>query len=277
MSKEIKIERSTRNCDDKSLDKVTGAFTPHNEVMEEDKCPTAERMRKEFPELSKNVYEDVSDIFETKPKSKSVLKEYQKDITKNIVKKKFSESVLTPEEEGALKEKFVQEKTDEIMKQIEALTKEYIPGENVDKTKKINDLDLIRTVATLFGLKKCFEPTEQINEHKKETYVKPMCEVKFEPGEQPPVYAEVTFEDIANELIELHRRKNNDYGDAAHQSYKEFGITSYIIRLNDKMNRLKALTKPGATMKVQDESIIDTLKDLAAYAIMAIESLSTWR
>ena len=85
------------------------------------------------------------------------------------------------------------------------------------------------------------------------------------------------FEDIAKELVELHRRKNNDYGDAAHQSYKEFGITSYVIRLNDKLNRLKALTKPGTTMKVQDESIIDTLKDLAAYAIMAIESLSTWR
>ena len=74
--------------------------------------------------------------------------------------------------------------------------------------------------------------------------------------------------------MDLHAKKNKDYGNAAHQSYKEFGITSYVIRLNDKLNRLKALTKPGATMKVQDESIIDTLKDLAAYAIMAIESLS---
>lgn len=275
MSKEIKIERSTRNCDGKSLDEVAGTFTQYNEVMEEDKCPTAERMRREFPELFKNEYEDDSDILEVKPESKNVLKEYQKDVVENDIKKKLSENILTPEEESSLKEKFIQEKTDEIMKQIEDLAKDYVPKENIDVTKKINDMDFIRTVAKLFGLDKYFVKVPPVKLEEKEEYVKP--ELKIVDGiigsdeEKKP--SSKTFDTICLEIMDLHAKKNKDYGNAAHQSYKEFGITSYVIRLNDKLNRLKALTKPGATMKVQDESIIDTLKDLAAYAIMAIESL----
>ena len=81
------------------------------------------------------------------------------------------------------------------------------------------------------------------------------------------------FDGILDEIKDLHARKNNDYGNAAHESFKEFGIISYVIRLNDKMKRLKSLTKPGAEQQVADEKIEDTLMDLAAYAIMAIESL----
>lgn len=227
------------------------------------------------PQTDLDEYEDDSDIIEAKPKSKSVLKEYQKDVIENDIKKKLSENVLTPEEEEALKEKFIQEKTDEIMKGIEDLSKTYIPGENVDSTKKINDMDAIRTVAKLFGLDKYFVKVPPVKLEEKEEYVKP--ELKIVDGmigldeEKKP--SSKTFDTICLEIMDLHAKKNKDYGNAAHQSYKEFGITSYVIRLNDKLNRLKALTKPGATMKVQDESIIDTLKDLAAYAIMAIESL----
>lgn len=81
------------------------------------------------------------------------------------------------------------------------------------------------------------------------------------------------FDGICRDLMALHARKNKDYGNAAHESYKEFGLISYVIRLNDKMNRLKSLTKPGVEQEVKGESIEDTLMDLAAYAIMAIESL----
>ena len=40
------------------------------------------------------------------------------------------------------------------------------------------------------------------------------------------------------------------------------------IRLDDKLNRLKSLAKNQA--QVQDESIRDTLLDLANYAIMTV-------
>ena len=102
---------------------------------------------------------------------------------------------------------------------------------------------------------------------KKEDYIAPECKIVEEcevPGD---------FDGICRDLMVLHAMKNNDYGNAAHESYKEFGLVSYIIRLNDKMNRLKSLTKPGIAQKVTSESIEDTLMDLAAYAIMAIESL----
>ena len=81
------------------------------------------------------------------------------------------------------------------------------------------------------------------------------------------------FDGICHDLMALHARKNKDYGNAADASYREFGLVSYVIRLNDKMNRLKSLTKPGVEQEVKSESIEDTLMDLAAYAIMAIESL----
>ena len=81
------------------------------------------------------------------------------------------------------------------------------------------------------------------------------------------------FKSICQEIVSLHEKKNKDYGNAADASYREFGIVSYVIRLNDKMNRLKSLTKPGVIQEVKDESIEDTLMDLAAYAIMALESI----
>ena len=84
-----------------------------------------------------------------------------------------------------------------------------------------------------------------------------------------------SFDGICFDLMDLHRRKNKDYGNAAHESFKEFGLISYVIRLNDKMKRLKSLTRPGVDIGIKDESIEDTLMDLAAYAIMAIESMRT--
>ena len=101
----------------------------------------------------------------------------------------------------------------------------------------------------------------------KKEYVAPECKIDEKcavPGD---------FDGICHDLMALHARKNKDYGNAAHESYKEFGLISYVIRLNDKMKRLKSLTKPGAEISVKGESIEDTLMDLAAYAIMAIESL----
>ena len=45
------------------------------------------------------------------------------------------------------------------------------------------------------------------------------------------------------------------------------------IRLGDKLERFKNLTRNPSTQAVSDESIIDTLKDLANYAIMTIIEL----
>lgn len=74
---------------------------------------------------------------------------------------------------------------------------------------------------------------------------------------------------ICDEINALYVKKNHDYGDSFHLSFVEEGLAMSRIRLGDKLNRFKALTKSG-DQKVSDESVRDTLIDLANYAIMTI-------
>lgn len=74
---------------------------------------------------------------------------------------------------------------------------------------------------------------------------------------------------ICEELTDLYARKNHDYGDSFHISYLEEGMAMPRIRLGDKFNRFKNLTRNTVTL-VDDESVKDTLIDLANYAIMTL-------
>lgn len=80
------------------------------------------------------------------------------------------------------------------------------------------------------------------------------------------------FEDVTLQLRNIYDAKNRDYGDSFSQSFKEEGMAMVRIRLGDKLNRLKNLTR-GAKQQVKDESVRDTLLDLANYAIMTIMEL----
>ena len=75
--------------------------------------------------------------------------------------------------------------------------------------------------------------------------------------------------DIVMGLNELYAKKNADYGDSFHDTYVEEGMAMARIRLSDKLNRFKSLTKSG-NQQVNDESVRDTLLDLANYAIMTV-------
>ena len=77
---------------------------------------------------------------------------------------------------------------------------------------------------------------------------------------------------ICESLNSLYEAKNADYGDSFSKSYKEYGLTMSLIRLEDKLNRLKSLNKNG-NAQVKDESVQDTLMDLANYAIMTLIEL----
>lgn len=74
---------------------------------------------------------------------------------------------------------------------------------------------------------------------------------------------------VCDELKDLYRRKNTDYGDSFHKTYIEEGLAMARIRLSDKLERFKRLTRSGE-QNVKDESVRDTLIDLANYAIMTI-------
>lgn len=74
---------------------------------------------------------------------------------------------------------------------------------------------------------------------------------------------------LCKELNDLYARKNADYGDSFGLSFKEEGLAMARIRLGDKLNRFKTLSR-SVERKVLDESIRDTLIDLANYAIMTV-------
>ena len=75
--------------------------------------------------------------------------------------------------------------------------------------------------------------------------------------------------EICKEINRLYEQKNHDYGDSFHQTFTEEGMAMARIRLGDKLARFKSLTKSGV-QEVNDESIRDTLIDLANYAIMTV-------
>lgn len=76
------------------------------------------------------------------------------------------------------------------------------------------------------------------------------------------------FMSITNNMTKTYTAKNHDYGNSFEQSLDKFGLVASVVRLGDKMNRIESLTKKEA--QVKDESIKDTLLDMANYAIMTV-------
>ena len=77
------------------------------------------------------------------------------------------------------------------------------------------------------------------------------------------------MESILDNMLQTYKKKNHDYGNSFEQSLDEEGIAASRIRMGDKWNRFKQLSR-GEKALVNDESIRDTLLDLANYAIMTV-------
>jgi Nucleotide modification associated domain 1 len=81
----------------------------------------------------------------------------------------------------------------------------------------------------------------------------------------------ISHESICKELNNIYKAKNADYGNSFSESYQEWGIISAVVRMDDKMRRLKQLVKHDRQVKA--ESMEDTLLDMANYAIMTLQEL----
>lgn len=78
-------------------------------------------------------------------------------------------------------------------------------------------------------------------------------------------------EKICKELNEIYAKKNADYGNSFGDTFQKLGLISAVTRISDKYNRICNLaTKKSDEAKVKDETIEDTLKDLANYCIMTL-------
>lgn len=67
-------------------------------------------------------------------------------------------------------------------------------------------------------------------------------------------------------IHETFKKKNRDYGDAFGVSLDKRGLVAALVRMEDKIGRLDSLKDRDPLVK--DESLQDTLLDLANYAIM---------
>lgn len=80
------------------------------------------------------------------------------------------------------------------------------------------------------------------------------------------------FRDIVNEMADLYEKKNANYGDSFGQLYDTLGPVSGLVPLHNKLDRATSLIKGN---KNNFESLEDTLKDLACYAIMNLIELKS--
>lgn len=83
------------------------------------------------------------------------------------------------------------------------------------------------------------------------------------------------FHNILREMGELHDRKQKDYGTDSDpfknvRNSQDFGIDPWIgcmVRANDKMKRIQSFAQKGT---LANESVEDSLLDLAVYSIIAL-------
>ena len=91
----------------------------------------------------------------------------------------------------------------------------------------------------------------------------------MEPLLQLPLDDVQIHEKICQELTETYKKKNADYGNSFENSLDKHGLIAGIVRMDDKMSRLISLNSKKE-QQVMDESLRDTLMDLANYAIMSV-------
>ena len=86
------------------------------------------------------------------------------------------------------------------------------------------------------------------------------------------------FSDITKEHYDLICRKQYDYGsssrslgdDLDNDEDRMFALTALVIRMNDKVNRLKnIIVKHRGENAVADETYMDAFRDLSVYGVIA--------
>lgn len=127
--------------------------------------------------------------------------------------------------------------------------------------------------------------TQEIKDHYQEWVKDP--ENRRKALKPIPTGRNMSFTAILDEIQEMHDKKSSDYGRAVDpyanvRASEDFGITGWlgaVIRANDKMRRLQ---KFAADKVLVNESVEDSLLDLAVYAIIALdlyrqETSPAWR
>ena len=125
------------------------------------------------------------------------------------------------------------------------------------------------------GLKEYLEEDIEVNaketlqetlDEVKETLQKTLDKVK-EPVENEFMEE---YKKIVTETMGLCVKKNKDYGSSVQDAFEKFGDISYLVRITDKYNRICSLLNREG--EVKDESIDDTIRDMANYSFLWLAS-----
>lgn len=89
----------------------------------------------------------------------------------------------------------------------------------------------------------------------------------------------VALRDQQNKMLNLMAKKNADYGNAFNKGCDKLGYRYGLARMYDKANRLIHLIEDDfqgySNVNVKDESMFDTIQDLANYCNMLLAWLNT--
>lgn len=80
------------------------------------------------------------------------------------------------------------------------------------------------------------------------------------------------FKYYTDDIAATLKQKNKAYGNSFDREMDEWGLPALCIRLSDKYSRLKNLIK-NPNIDIGDESLYDTLRDLAGYSILGMNYL----
>jgi hypothetical protein len=74
---------------------------------------------------------------------------------------------------------------------------------------------------------------------------------------------------LTQEALQIMRQKNDDYSSAddPYRNFREFGQLGILVRLSDKLARLRTFTERGE-LSVKDESVRDTVLDAINYLVL---------
>lgn len=95
--------------------------------------------------------------------------------------------------------------------------------------------------------------------------------ISFEDKDSEPWNVSM-FRKLTQKMADTYARKNATYNDSFGKSVEKYGFIAALTRMSDKFNRIENLIL-GAENKVPDESLEDTLIDMACYAVMTAIAL----
>lgn len=80
------------------------------------------------------------------------------------------------------------------------------------------------------------------------------------------------FKEYTSTMFEITSKKNNDYGgvEDPFKNFREFGSYGIVVRMGDKWARIKTALVEKRALQVVDETINDTILDLANYCVILL-------